>query len=65
MRRGAWLTLYNVPDNFWTNETEKELDKEEGKEEDKRQEIEESAINKDSDTFCKNSKAENSDNDET
>ena len=64
MRRGAWLTLYNVPDNFWTNETEKELDKEEGKEEDKRQEIEESAINKDSDTFCKNSKAENSDNDE-
>ena len=64
MRRGPWLTLYNVPDNFWSNETEKELHKEDDKEEDKELEIKESAINKDSDTFCKNSKAQNSDNDE-
>ena len=40
MRRGAWLTMYDVPDNFWSNETDKE------------QEIEESGTddNNDSDT---------------
>ena len=45
MRRGAWLTIYDVPGNFWSNETDKE------------QEIEESdtADNKDSDTEAKNS----------
>ena len=45
MRRGAWLTMYDVPDNFWSNETDKE------------QEIEESGTddNKDGDNEAKNS----------
>ncbi len=57
------LAKYDVSDNFWSNETDKELDEKL----DKERKIEESAtdVDKDSDTFDKSSKTKNSDHEES
>ncbi len=57
------LAKCDVSDNFWSNETDKELDEKL----DKERKIEESAtdVDKDSDTFDKSSKTKNSDHEES